>query len=119
MSQDTVDADDLFDSPAKPLDLKTCSVFLLPAVDTTNLSKGWRCHHCGGSWVKRNQTKVMAHLSNIAGESIATCGCNLRMPSEAERAAYAYRGSLLIAGRNSRTFKAKVIENHLNDGHCW
>ena len=41
MSQDPVDADNLFDSPAKPLDLKTCSVFLLPAVETTNLSKGW------------------------------------------------------------------------------
>jgi len=39
------------------------------------------------------------------------------MPSEAEQAAYAYRGSLLIAGRNSRTFKAEVIENHLSDRH--
>jgi len=29
MSQDPVDADDLFDSPEKPSDLKTCSVFLL------------------------------------------------------------------------------------------
>ena len=71
MSQDSVDADDLFDSPEKPLDLKTCSVFALPAVDTTNLSKGWRCRHCGGSWAKRNQTKAAAHLANIAGELIA------------------------------------------------
>jgi len=53
MLQDPVDADDLFDSPEKPLDLKTCSVFMLPAVDTTNLFKGWRCRHCGGSWAKR------------------------------------------------------------------
>jgi len=117
MSQASVDADDLFDSPEKPLDLKTCAVFLLPAVDTTNLSKGWRCRHCGGSWAKRNQTKVRAHLSNIAGESIATCDFNLTMPSEAERAAYAFRGSLLIAGWNSRAFKAEVIDNHLSDRH--
>jgi len=117
MSQDSVDADDLFDSPEKPLDLKTCSVFLLPAVDTTKLSKGWRCRHCGGSWAKRNQTKVTAHLSNIAGKSIASCDFNLTMSSEAERAAYAFRGSLLIAGRNSRAFKAKVIDNHLSDRH--
>jgi len=81
MSQDSVDADDLFDSPEKPSDLKTCSVFLLPAVDTTNLSKGWRCCHCGGSWAKHNQTKVTAHLSNIAGESIATCDFNLTLGS--------------------------------------
>jgi len=117
MSQDSDDANDLFDSPAKPLDLKTCSVFLLPAVDTTNLSKGWRCRHCGGSWAKRNQTKVTAHLSNIAGESIATCDFNLTLPSEAERAAYAFHGSLLIAGRKSRAFKAEVIDNHLSDPH--
>ena len=117
MSQDSVDADDLFDSPEKPLDLKTCSVFALPAVDTTNLLKGWRCRHCGGSWAKRNQTKVTAHLSNIAGESITLCDFNLTMPSDAERAAYAYRGSLLIAGRNSRAFKAEVIDNHLSDRH--
>jgi len=119
MSQDSVDADDLFDSPEKPLDLKTCSVFVLPAVDTmhlsTNLSKGWRCRHCGGAWAKRNQTKVTAHLSNIAGVSISLCGFNLTMPSDAERAAYAYRGSLLIAGPNSRAFKAEVIDNHLSD----
>jgi len=117
MSQDPVDADDLFDSPEKQSDLKTCSVFLLPAVDTTNLSNGWRCRHCGCSWAKRNQTKVTAHLSNIAGKSIALCGFNLTMPSEAERAAYAYQGSLLIAGRNSCAFKAEVLDNHLNDRH--
>jgi len=66
---------------------------------------------------KRNQTKVTAHLSNVAGESIALCGFNLTMPSEAEPAAYAYQGSLLIAGPNSRAFKAEVIDNHLSDRH--
>jgi len=70
-------------------------------------------------WTKvlRNQTKVTAHLSNMAGESIALCSFNLSMPSEAERAACAFRGSLLIAGLNSRTFKAEVIDNHLSDHH--
>jgi len=117
MLQDPVDADGLFDSPEKPLDLKTCSVFLLPAVETTNLSKGWRCRHCGGSWAKHNQTKVTALLSNTAGKSIATCDFNWTTASEGEQAAYAFRGSLLIAGRNSRAFKAKVIDNHLSDRH--
>jgi len=118
MLQDPVDVDDLFDSPAKPLDLKKCSVFVLLAVDTTNLSKGWRCCHCRGAWAKRNQTKVTAHLAKIGGESITLCDFNLTMPSGAERAAHdAFRGSLLIAGRNSRTFRAKVIDNHLSDWH--
>jgi len=117
MSQDSDDDENLFDSPAKPLDLKPCSVFLLPAVDTRNLSKGWRCRHCGGSCAKRNQTKVTAHLSNIAGGSIATCDFNLTMLSKAEGAACAFCGSLLIAGRNSRALKAKVIDNHLSDRH--
>jgi len=65
MPQDSDDADDLFDSPAKPLDLNTCSVFLLLAVDTSNLSKGWHCHHCGGSWAKRNQAEATAQQNGI------------------------------------------------------
>jgi len=117
MLHDADDVDPLFDSPAKPLDLKTCSVFILPAVDTTNLQSGWRCRHCGSSWAKRNQTKVMAHLAKIAVQSITLCDFNLSMPSEDELAAHAFCGSLLIAGPNSRAFKCKVIDNHLSDRH--
>jgi len=68
---------------------------------------------------KAQPTKVMAHLSNTAGESIAPCDFNLTMPSEAERAAHAFQGSLLIAGWNSHAFKAEVIDNHLSDCCCF
>jgi len=117
MSYDFDDVDNLFDSPTKPLDLKTCSVFVLPVVDTTNLQKGWCCRHCQSAWAKRNQTKATAHLAKTAGKSIVVCDFNLSMPSEAESAAFAFRGSLLIAGQNSRVFKAEVIDNHLSDRH--
>jgi len=92
-------------------------VFCLPAVDTSNLQSGWRCRHSGSSWAKRNQTKVTAHLAKIAGEWITLCDFNLSMPSEAEQAASAFCGSLLIAGQNSRAFKSKVIHINLSDWH--
>jgi len=119
MSQDFdgADADDLFDSPVKPLDLKTCNVFKLPAVDTTGLSLGWRCHHCGGSWKKRNQTKVVTHLAGMRDESINLCDFNKTIPSKEDQIAHRHCGALLRAGRSTRAFKQEVIDNHLNDGH--
>jgi len=117
MSHDSDDVDDLFDTPVKPLDLKTCAVFILPAVDTTNLQSGWRCRHCGSSWAKCNQTKVTAHLAKIAGKSISLCDFNLSMPPEDELAVCTFCGSLLMVGQNSRAFKAKAIYNHLSDRH--
>jgi len=119
MSQDFdgADADDLFDSPTKPLDLKTCNLFKLPAVDTSGLSLGWRCRHCGGSWKKRNSTKVVAHLAGIRHESINVCDFSKTMPSKEEQAAYQCRGNLWRAGKSSRAFRQEVIDNHLTDRH--
>jgi len=114
---DGANADDFFNSPAKPLDLKTCSVYDLPVVDTTGLSKGWRCRHCGGHWAKRNSTKVVAHLARIRHELINVCDFNKTMPSKEEQAAYRHRGNLWRAGRSSRAFKQEVIDNHLTDRH--
>ncbi len=117
MSNDPDDPSNFFDTPTKPMDLKTCNVFSLPAVDIANQPKGWTCHHCGCSWAMRNQRKVTSHLAKIEGQSIATCQRNLSMPSKEELAVYAYRGSAMMAGRNSQAFKAKVIDNHLSDCH--
>ena len=41
MSNDSDDPDSFVDSPEKPLNLKTCPVFKLPAADVENLPKGW------------------------------------------------------------------------------
>ena len=111
------DDSDGFMEPQEELDLKTCSVLQLPAVEIKNLNKGWTCGHCGNYWSTRNRTKMIHHLAQTGRESIKACPRNRSMPSAAEKEAYQYRLRAFNAGRNSRQHKADTIDNRIDDRH--
>jgi len=113
---DSRNTDTLFDSPMRKLDLKTCHVFHLPAVETME-DDGWRCCHCGLVWKKRNQTKMVYHLAQLQGGFVGTCTRSLSFPSDEELEAYSYRAKALLAGRNSRAHRVVALDNHVTDRH--